>query len=465
MTDARKPFSAAPERNAVNARAYPTSALAAYGVLGWPLAALGLPLVVYLPPFYAQLPALNTGLVGILVFVARLFDVVSDPLIGTASDRTASRFGRRRPWIAAGTPLLMLAAWFLFIPGEDAGAAYLLVWSILAYLGWTLIYLPYTTLGAELSSDYDERSRITAWREGFFVLGTLVAIMLPALVQRVSGGAGAGLAAIAVFLIVALPLAVGLFLWRVPEPKDRARSQIGWAESWKLLASNAPFRRLLIAYLFNGAANGLPAALFLFFVTAILGGSEVTGGVFLAIYFLSAVAGLPVWLWIGRDWSKHRLWCASMLWVSAVFIFTLTLNEGSYIGYGLICVLGGTCLGVDQAIAASIQADVIDEDTAAGGDGRAGLYFGLWGMATKLAFAIALGIAYPLLWLAGFDAGQANDSVALWMLAVLYGLLPVIIKLGVVALIWNFPLDRRRHAELQADIGRGEDRGTAADAG
>ncbi|MBO9469681.1 MFS transporter [Endozoicomonas sp. G2_2] len=434
--------------------------LGAYGILGLPLAALGLPLVVYLPPFYSQMPGLNTGIVGILIFVARLFDVVSDPIIGSASDRLQTRFGRRRPWIAAGTPLLMLAAWFLFMPPDNAGAAYLLVWSILAYLGWTLIYLPYTTLGAELSSDYDERSRITAWREGFFVLGTLIAIMLPALTQRLAGGAGAGLAAIAVFLVVALPIATALFLWRVAEPAGENASRIRWRESAQLLALNAPFRRLLIAYLFNGAANGLPAALFLFFVTAILGGSEVTGGIFLAIYFLSAVAGLPLWLRIGRNWSKHRLWCASMLWVSFVFVFTLTLGEGSYIGYGIICVLGGTCLGVDQAIAASIQADVIDEDTAAGGDGRAGLYFGLWGMATKLAFAIALGIAYPVLWLAGFDAAQDNDATALWTLAVLYGLLPVVIKLGVVALMWNFPLDRRRHAELQDSIGR--ERGAAS---
>ena len=430
--------------------------LSAYGVLGLPLAALGLPLTVYLPPFYSEMSALNTGLVGVLIFAARLFDVITDPLIGTASDRLTTRFGRRRPFIALGAPLLMLAAWFLFVPGADAGAAYLLVWSMLAYLGWTLIYLPYTTLGAELSADYDERSRITAWREGFFVLGTLVAILLPALAQRAAGDAAAGLAAIAVFLLVALPMATALFIWRVPEPAGSRASHIRWAQSWRLLAANAPFRRLLIAYLLNGAANGLPAALFLFFVVGILGGSEVTGGVFLAIYFLSAVLGLPLWLRIGRNWSKHRLWCASMLWVSAVFVFTVTLGEGDYIGYGLICVLGGSCLGVDQAIAASIQADVIDEDTAAGGDGRAGLYFGLWGMATKLAFAIALGIAYPMLWLAGFEAGGDNDATALWTLAVLYGLLPVAIKLGVVALMWHFPLDRRRHAELQSEIGRRE---------
>jgi len=279
----------------------------------------------------------------------------------------------------------------------------------------------------------------------------------------VAGGQAAGLEAIAVFLLVALPASVALFLWRVPEPA-MGRSVVKWAQSAKLLAGNRPFRRLLLAYLLNGAANGLPAALFLFFVTGVLGASQATAGIFLGVYFLSAVVGLPVWMWIGRNWSKHRLWCASMLWVSFVFIFVMTLGENSYsmVMYTLICIFGGSTLGVDQAMAASIQADVIDEDTAAGGDGRAGLYFGLWGMATKLAFALALGIAYPVLWLAGFDASQGdNGMAALWTLALLYGLLPVVIKLGVVAMMWDFPLDRRRHAELQKNIGRRQVQGAA----
>ena len=429
---------------------YPLKQLLPYGALGLPLAALGLPLTVFLPPFYAAMPGLNTAIVGIMIFAARLFDVLTDPVIGTLSDRTTARAGRRRPYIALGTPILMIAAWFLFVPGPSASAAYLLLWSVVAYLGWTLIYLPYTTMGAEMSADYDERSRITAWREGFFVLGTMVAILVPAGVSKMADGQAAGLEAIAWFLIVALPVAVAWFLWAVPEPAGQA-STIRWKDSAKLLAANQPFRKLLLAYLLNGAANGLPAALFLFFVQAILGADQATAGLFLVVYFLSAVAGLPVWFWIGRAWSKHRLWCASMAMVAAVFIFTVTLSDSTYgyVGYTLICVLGGSCLGVDQATAASIQADVIDEDTAAGGDGRAGLYFGLWGMATKLAFTLAIGIAYPVLWLAGFDAGADNDATARWTLIALYGLVPVIIKIGVVWMMWDFPLDRDRHARLQ----------------
>ncbi|MDT0619663.1 MFS transporter [Salinisphaera sp. P385] len=423
-----------------------------YGVLGLPLAALGLPLVVYLPAYYATLPALGTGLVGTMLIVARFFDVVSDPAIGWASDRFPTRFGRRRPWIAAGVPLLMVAAWFLFVPPDSAGWGYLLSWSVLAYLGWTLIYLPYTTLGAELSGDYDERSRVTAFREGFFALGTLVAIALPALIAGGQGGDAAGLAAVAVFLLIGLPLAAGIFLWLVPEPRHIRRQPPDWARGLRLLAGNAPFRRLLIAYLLNGAANGLPAALFMFFVLHVLGGDQIVAGAFLGVYFLSAIAGLPVWLWLGRGWSKHRLWCTSMLFVSAVFAFVPLLGEGDYLGYALICILGGSVLGIDQAIPASIQADVIDEDTAGGGDGRAGLYFGLWGMATKLAFALSL-VAFPILEWSGFDASaESNSDGSLVVLALLYGVLPVAVKVGVVALMWRFPLGRERHAHLQASI-------------
>lgn len=426
--------------------------LTAYGLLGLPLAALGLPLVVYLPPLYSEMAALSTGLVGIVLFATRIVDVLTDPLIGWASDRTHSRWGRRRPWMLAGTPVLMVGGWFLFVPPQDAGAGYLLWWSLVAYIGWTLIYLPYTTLGAELSADYDERSRITAFREGFFVLGTLVAIMLPAVVQQTVGSADGGLPAIAVFILVTLPLAMLLFLWRVPDAQRKSTSGANWREGARLIATNKPFRRLLIAYLLNGAANGLPAALFLFFVTQILGGDKATGGIFLAIYFVAAVGGLPLWLKLGSNWSKHRLWCASMLWACVVFMWAPFLGQGDFIAYGVICVLAGVCLGVDQAIPASIQADVIDEDTAAGGGQRAGLYFGLWGMATKLAFALAIGVAYPVLDLAGFDAKSANNAQALWTLALLYGGLPVLIKLGVVAMMWEFPLGRERHAELQRKI-------------
>ncbi len=431
----------------------PTRQILAYGVLGLPLAVLGLPLLVYLPPFYAEL-GLGTAVIGAMLFAARLSDVLSDVLIGWASDYTNTSFGRRRPWILAGAPVLLVGAGFLFTASAGVSASYLLAWSVVAYLGWTLIYLPYTSWGAELATDYDERTRLTLSREGYLVLGTLVAILLPGWIQARGGGPGEALAAIYNFLLVALPLALLILLRHVPEPRGLGVTPMDWRGGLRLLLANRPFRRLLFAYLLNGMANALPATLFLFFVTHVLQ-AESLSGLFLLIYFLSAVLALPLWLRASRGRAKHRLWCLSMLWACLVFVWVPFLGPGDVWAFGAICVLSGVCLGVDAAIPASIQADVVDEDTAAGGGYRAGLYFGLWGMATKLAYALAVGVSLPVLEWSGFSAQAVNTDSVLLVLGLLYGGLPVLIKLAMIPLVWHFPLERRRHAQLRRIIETG----------
>ena len=143
----------------------PRPVLLAYGALGLPLPALNLPLYVYLPAFYADELGLGLATVGAALFAARLLDALSDPLIGELSDRSRSRLGRRRPWLLLAAPLLLGSTWLLFVPEGAVGGAYLLLWSALAYLAWTLMLLPYAAWGAELAAGSHERSRITAVRE------------------------------------------------------------------------------------------------------------------------------------------------------------------------------------------------------------------------------------------------------------------------------------------------------------
>lgn len=427
--------------------------LLAYGGLGFPLAVLGLPLLVYLPPFYAGRLAGGAAAVGGLLLLARLADVVSDPLIGWGSDRLGAGTWRRRLWIAAGQPCLLAGAWWLMRPSGAVGAGYLLAFSLLAYLGWTLIYLPYVAWGAELSLDYDERTRITVSREGFLALGTLVSIAVPAWVGWHGGGAGRSLAVLLDVLLVSLPAAMVAVFGAVPEAARTVRPASDWRRGLALLAANRPFHCLLLAYVCNGMANALPAALFLFFVGGVLG-ARASAGLFLAVYFVAGVITLPLWLRLSERYSKHRVWCLSMLWSAAVFAFVPFLGRGDTVAYLLVCLFSGASLGVDQALPASIQADVVDEDTAGGGGQRTGLYFGLWGMATKLAQALAVGVAYPLLGWAGFHAGAANSTAALWALSLLYGAFPALIKLGVVPFVWHFSVDRARQAELRRRIVR-----------
>jgi Na+/melibiose symporter-like transporter len=141
-----------------------------------------------------------------------------------------------------------------------------------------------------------------------------------------------------------------------------------------------------------------------------------------------------------------------MLWASAAFVWVPLLGPADLWAFALICALSGIALGADLALPASLQADVVDLDWLASGRRRTGLFFAFWSMTTKLSLALAVGIAFPLLSLAGFEAGGANSDRALATLAALYGLLPVAIKLAATALVWNFPITEATLAEVRARL-------------
>lgn len=433
--------------------------LAAYGAPALPLAALTLPVYIFLPTFYAEGLGLGLSAVGLALLLARFWDVVTDPLVGHLSDRLPTRFGRRRPWIVAGTPLVLLAIFMLFLPPLAVSPAYLLGWSLVLYLGWTVMILPLSAWGAELSPDYHERSRVVAWREGFVVVGTLAALGLPvALGLGDASDPGGALALIAWMVALLLPLTVALALWRVPEPAAaRPHPPLGLRAGWRLLAGNRPFRRLILAYLLNGIANGLPATLFLLFVSHRLAAPE-SAGLLLFAYFLAGVAAIPLWLALARRWGKHVVWCGAMVWASAIFLTVPLLGPGDVGWFLAICLATGASLGADLVLPASMQADVIDRDTLAnGGRRRTGLFFALWGMTTKLALALAVGLAFPALDLFGFrpDLGPGgNEAGALFALAALYALVPVGFKLAAIALMAGYPIGRADQERTRGAIER-----------
>lgn len=420
--------------------------LAAYGTLGLPLSIVGLPLFIYLPRYYAQDLGLGLTAVGAILLLARLWDGLTDPLIGLASDRLSGRFGRRKPWVAAGVPLLLVALWLLFVPPDGAGLAHLLLCSMAVYLGWTMIMLPYQSWGAELTGSFDGRTRITAAREVAIIVGTLIA---GGAGQVFDGGGSATLHGLAVLTVVLLPLAAVWALWRVPDVGGAIGAGIDWRHGLALLRDNGPFCRLLAAYGLNGLANALPATLLLIFVDDYLGLSG-SAGIFLVCYFAAAVVAVPLWVRISGIWGKHRTWALGLVANALFFTLVVLLEQGDFGLYLTICLLTGACLGADLVLPPSMQADVVDRDTADGGGRRTGLYFALWSLMTKLSLAVAVGVAFPLLDLAGFVPGVGEEG--LWALLALYGLVPVGIKLCVAALIWRYPIDQAAHAALAERI-------------
>lgn len=427
--------------------------LLAYAAPAIPLALLGLPLTVYLPSFWAGDMGLSLAVVGAILTAVRLFDGVIDPLIGRWSDRLSSRFGRRKPFIACALPVAGLGIAGLFFPPEGAGALWLFAFSTLVALGWTMLALPYQAWGAELSTYYTERARITAWREGGTILGIVLSAALPT-VLGITGAAGALHLMAGLTLALALPF-VAVMLVMVPEGPRRETTTASLADALRMAAANAPFRRLLLAWLVNGIANGLPATLFLLLCAHVLLAPDAAGPLLL-VYFLAGIAGLPLWTRAAHRWGKHRAWAIAMLWSCAAFAFVPLLGPGAVIPFAIICVASGLGLGADLALPPAIQADVVDLDELESGEQRAGLFFAAWTMAQKAGQALAVGIAFPLLDLAGFSTTGANTATALAALVALYCVLPILLKLGAIALMWRFPLTAARQAEIRAGIAASE---------
>lgn len=417
----------------------------AYGLPSVPMAALLLPLYVVLPAFYAQDLGVGFTAVGAVLLAARIWDLATDPLIGGLSDRWRSRHGRRRPWLVAGVPLVLVSAYLLFVPPQGIDWPWLLAWTLLLYLGGTMIQLPHAAWGAELSPDYQERSRITAWREALTVVGTLMVAGVPALLGN---DRAASLEVIAWGLCFVLPVSVFVAVKAVPEIGPATRTASVWRLRIGLLKSNGPFLRLIVAYFLNGIANGLPATLFLLYVEHVLEASAWSGPL-LFIYFLCGIAAIPLWLRLSARHGKHRVWMAVMALSALVFTLVPLLGPGDAPWFLVICVITGMGLGADLTLPPSMQADVIDLDTLKGRQRRGGLFFALWGVATKLSLALGVGIAFPLLDLVGFSGGGDNTAVALFTLAALYSLVPAVFKLASIGVFFRYPITAQRQGRIR----------------
>ena len=324
-----------------------------------------------------------------------------------------------------GAILLAISFYALIHPSQVYTELWLLIYSILVYLGWSIISIPYLAWSAEITFVYHEKTRLSAAREIFTIVGALCALLIPYL-YGVSDDVSKSMGLLYVVFILLLVVMLPVTLLGTKEDTVKSTKNAGFKEIKKLWKRAPGLRNLQTAFVLNALANALPATLFLFFVGLVLQEESQTGAL-LRLYFVSGIIGLPFWTMLSKKIGKRKAWQASMLLASVAFVFVPFLESGDFIAFGVISFVSGLSLGADMALPSSIQADIVQK-VQSQKVSYAGILFGFWAMLTKFALALAVGIGFVILGLAGFDP-DAPTSFALDTLSLLYGGVPVLIKL------------------------------------
>ena len=468
-------------------------------------------MAVYLPAVYADNEGFGLGLafVGAVLVIARLFDGVTDPIVGFISDRWRTRWGRRKPFVLLGTPIYIFGICMLFIPPVafteltflgltfNSGYPWMLTMLVITYVGSTIKDVPYSAWGAELSTNYNERTLVTSWREGFSVTGSLIGAFTPAIIFFF----GYTKPIDAVFFLslaiaIIMPIVVANAMISVPEFRQTEHNQrrLPLTESFRYVWRNEPYRRLVIVFLFSTIGSAMTNTLSFFFVKHVLLAGDLYG-FYLAPYFVSQLLAIPLWFKLSRRIGKHRatmvaigwyaLWScfipliaiAPMVWFDAFQIHQLLtflpdetyqsaiayfegVPTGKFLFFIIIMCLKGSAIGALSALPYAMAADVVDVDTAMTGKRQGGAYFSIWSMTRKLAYALGLfvGTSFVVFW--GFDSladplNTTNTAFTLLMLAVTYSVVPALFKFVAMPLLWNYPLTEEKVAEIQAEMKTG----------
>lgn len=435
--------------------------LVAYGLPWLPAQLVLLVLVIYLPSFYAIDAGVSIAVVGAMFFAARLWDVVTNTLIGGFSDSWQTRWGRRKPWIAAGTPALLLAATFLFMPpaGKVSGA-YLGVWLFLFYLAYDVVQIPYAAWGADLSSNYVERNRIVGVREALGTMGIVLGTALPLLLlhgnqQNLRGVLHTAL--IAIMVILPPTVFFALAFVRREEQSPSKNPRFSWRTLVDVVVGNPLFVRFIVAFLLWATAWNMFLAAIVIFIEYVLGLKNQYLSLVLVMN-LAASVGMPVALRVARRIDKHVMFAAGMCGF-VVFYGLLSIMPARHYWTTFAVFLGlGMCWAPVLANNAAMIPDMVDVAMLRRKRGETGVYMAVFFLLQKLAQALGIGLGLPLLQVLGFSVTNPSSTAGIHAFHVVTLYVPAIMTIPAAYLLFTFPLNRKRHLVVRRWLDRSTNR-------
>lgn len=418
-------------------QALSTRSIFYYAALAVPLSFAGIPIYLIAPDFYATEHGVSLGLLGALLLGLRIIDAVQDPYIGRISDHLSAHRGLIILWALLG---LVIGFTMVFHrPPAINGPVWFAASVFLATTCFSTLSINLNALGGLWPKTDEQRTQVSVVREGMGMIGLLLAVSLPSLTSPyVTVQASYTILCLSLAAIACATSALFWFWWRTDGAAITRPSSLTPLKT----QLPRPIRQFFVILGMSILASSIPAILVVFFVRDLLGAPLYTG-LFLGLYFLSALIGLPMWMAVSSKIGKMRAWLWSMVLAIFVFSWAFTLGSGDIWGFAIICILSGIAFGADLSLPPAQLGDLIQRVHVTA---SASWIFGLYAFLGKAVLAVASGLVLPALEMAGFQPAQSNSAHSLWALSAAYAALPCGLKIFASILLYR-SIQNEEHAD------------------
>ena len=444
----------------------PLGTTIAYGMPGLGAGYMYLLMSLYVMKFSTDVLLIAPAVMGIIFSISRIWDAISDPIAGYLSDRTTFKFGRRRTWMLLSFVPISFGFLAVFSPPESMQGQSLDLWMMIAILSFysaiTLFNVPHMALGAELSEDYHERTRLFGVRHIGFTLGSILSLVSMSLLiseeNSPTGDVRELASNLAFFAVAVMSLMIFFSVSRLKEdPKFQNRVNKNPFKAFRDVWVN-PHAKILIIVLFIENLGGAVIGVLTLYVTQYIVEAPAWAPIIIFAYMLPSALSVPLWIPLSRRFGKIRLWVFSLALTGISFggIFIIPFLDSvtdRLIVMFLGAILGGMASGCGGAIGPSVKGDVIDYDEYLTGERKEGSYFAALNFVYKSATGIMLLVTGFVLQFSGFIPNQPQTMEVKIAFISLYGLVPLVFySLGSYLLYKKFKFGEKEHAAIKQQI-------------
>ncbi|MBU0927174.1 MAG: glycoside-pentoside-hexuronide (GPH):cation symporter [Spirochaetes bacterium] len=407
--------------------------------------------------YLTDVVALPAAAAGIAVMVAKLWDAVTDPMMGFVSDRTRTKMGRRRPYILWGAIPLFLAMWFFFTSPGLSNAFALTVWAIFALCllntAYTVVNIPYNSLTPELTEDFNERTSLNGFRFGFAVFGTMLGAgaVLPIVglfPTKAAGFSGMGLVLGAVMAVTAL-----ITFFSVKEP-DHSATEIpkdGFFHTYAAVFKNKPYVILLFTYALNLAGLTFMQGIIAYYFKYVYNNEGMTTLAMLALLVVAMVC-IPISVLVSKKIGKKRTYQLAFFFIATacllIFFFAHRLGINFFLG---VMVWAGIGVGFGYVSPWAMIPDTVEYDAVRTGKRKEGAFYGMWTFMSKVGVSFAIVVSGLVLDLGGYVAHAAQGAGSILAIRLLIGVFPAVVLAAAIALVEFYPIDQKMYEGIMAE--------------